>query len=78
MSQVVSFRLSKENPREAKAYEILNAWRANGYSMRHTITQALLTLDGPQAEPETRAEFDELSDNVRQVRQLLAVPFQSL
>ena len=47
MSEVISFRLSKENPREALAYEILKGWHEKGHSIRHTITEALLKLGEP-------------------------------
>jgi len=45
MSEVISFRLDKENLREAKALMILHEWRKNGYSLRQTITEALVSLD---------------------------------
>jgi hypothetical protein len=44
MSEVISFRLSEDNPREAQAREVLNAWVDKGYSVRHIITEALLQL----------------------------------
>ena len=51
MSDVISFRLNKENQREAKALEVLNAWIEKGFSTRHILTTALLELDHPGSEP---------------------------
>jgi len=51
MSDVISFRLNKENQREAKALEVLNAWIEKGFSTRHILTMALLELDHPGSEP---------------------------
>lgn len=42
MSKVSSFRLSDDNPREAQAREVIEAWVEEGYSVRHIITEALL------------------------------------
>jgi len=44
MSDVFSFRLSDQNPREAQAREVINARVKQGYSLRHIITEALLLL----------------------------------
>jgi hypothetical protein len=45
MSEVISFRLNKENPREAKAIEILHKRFREGQSVRTIITEALIGLD---------------------------------
>jgi len=45
MSEVISFRLNKDNQCEQKALLILHEWRIKGYSIRQTITEALLKLD---------------------------------
>ena len=45
MSEVISFRLDKNNLREAKALLILQEWRTKGYSIRRILTDALLKLD---------------------------------
>ncbi len=47
MSEVVSFRLDKTNPREARALEVLAAYLEQGYSARYILTEALLKLDHP-------------------------------
>ena len=71
MSKVVSFRLNKENPREAQAYEILGAWRANGHSTRYTVTEALLKLGELRTDSSPGAALDGISDTLNQVRRLL-------
>jgi len=47
MNEVISFRLDKTNPREARALEVWNAWIKKGFSTRHILTTALLELDHP-------------------------------
>lgn len=44
MSHVISFRLSEDNPREAKALAVLRSWLDEGYSVRHVMTEALTSL----------------------------------
>jgi len=70
MSEVISFRLNKGNLREAKALLVLQEWRAQGYSIRRIITDALLKLDATQTEPHTN-RLDELNDTLNQVNLLL-------
>jgi hypothetical protein len=63
MSQVVCFRLDRQNPREALALAVLSAWQEAGYSTRHILTEALLGLDdGSQ---------DELSAVVAELREVV-------
>jgi hypothetical protein len=42
MSKVYSFRLSGDNPREAQAWEVIDAWVSQEHSLRHIITDALI------------------------------------
>ncbi len=44
MSKVYSFRLSDDNPREAQAREVIEAWVEEGFSLRYVITEGLLRL----------------------------------
>ncbi len=41
MSEVISFRLNKDNPREARALRVLKKWREEGHNTRYIITEAL-------------------------------------
>lgn len=43
MSKVYSFRLNDDNPREAQAKGVINAWVGEGYSLRYVIVDALLS-----------------------------------
>ena len=45
MSEVISFRLDRENPREAQALAVLTKGQEAGYSLRHILTEALLALE---------------------------------
>jgi hypothetical protein len=71
MSKVISFRLDKENPREAKAFEVLKAWQGRGYSIRQTIAEALLQLDKGTPEPVRGEQLDEINEALSQLRQLV-------
>jgi len=43
MSKVYSFRLNINNPREALAREVIEAWVEEGFSLRHVVVEALLS-----------------------------------
>lgn len=70
MSEVISFRLNKDNLREEKARLVLQEWTTRGYSIRQTITEALLNLNQNSIEPESTV-LDELSETLSQVNHLL-------
>ncbi len=55
MSEVICFRLDQNNPREAQALAVLRKGQEAGYSLRHTLTEALLALEAA-AEGERTAE----------------------
>lgn len=50
MSKVFSFRLNKENPREARAIAILEAKMNDGISIRQVIIDGLLALSSNPSE----------------------------
>ena len=70
MSEVVSFRLDAANPREAQAREVLRSWYAQGYSVRHILTEALLRLD-EESEQATELSLVDLNQTLGRVSQLL-------
>ena len=45
MSEVFSFRLDKNNPREARVLEFLNCKHGIGYSLRQIIVEAILNFE---------------------------------
>jgi hypothetical protein len=49
MSKVISFRLNPENPRDAEALTILNNLASQGYSVRYTMTEAILNLSSKKS-----------------------------
>ncbi len=72
MSEVISFRLDRDNPREARAREVLRAWYAQGYSVRYVLTEALLSLEeSQQQDQESTFALDEVNRTLHQVMQLL-------
>jgi hypothetical protein len=52
MSQVFSFRLDKNNPREAQAMRVIETWASRGYSLRYVMVEALFAYE----EKGTRSE----------------------
>ena len=70
MSEVISFRLNKNNPREARALNVIRDWFTEGYSIRHIITEALLRLDGTDSE-QVSFTANELITSLHQINQLL-------
>lgn len=46
MSKVYSFRLDENNLREAQAREVIDAWVAQGYSLRHQLVEVLISFQG--------------------------------
>ncbi|MFC1879346.1 hypothetical protein ACFLZW_05485 [Chloroflexota bacterium] len=70
MSEVISFRLDKDNLREAKALLVLQEWRVKGYSLRQIMTDALLKLDEVHNNLLT-TQYVELQDMLAQVTEIL-------
>ena len=66
MSEVFSFRLSKDNPREVQAREILESWISQGYSLRYIITEALIHFR------DNGKHHEEISGLLDQLRGLLS------
>ena len=42
MSKVYSFRLDDNNPREAQARDVIDAWVSDGYSLRQKLVEILI------------------------------------
>jgi hypothetical protein len=69
MSEVISFRLDKDNPREAQARAVLKARVDKGYSIRHVLTEALLSYQGSHRElniHELSVKLDQISKLIQQ------------
>ena len=73
MSEVLSFRLNKTNPREARALEILSMWVKQGYSARFIMTKALLEMDHPGSDLEIRDDVRDWDLVVDQISQLIKI-----
>ncbi len=73
MSEVISFRLDRDNPREAQALAVLCKGQAAGYSLRHILTEALLALEAAaEGEQAAAAALQQMAEELRQVRAELA------
>jgi len=74
MSKVISFRLDAENPREARALEVINTWTNQGYSPRFILTKALLELGHPGSDIAMNQEGQALNavlDHIDQVIEMV-------
>jgi|GEM_PF-1378203 len=71
MSEVISFRLDRTNPREAQALEVLRKGQEAGYSLRHILTEALLALEA--AAEDEQAATRALADVAVQLEQIQSV-----
>ena len=70
MSEVISFRLNPDNPREAQALEILRAKQAEGFSSRRVLTDALIGMVSKKGQ-EMLFPIDEFNTALEQVSGLL-------
>jgi len=70
MSEVISFRLNRENPREALALEVLKNRFRKGFSVRYVLTEALLKLDESE-DASKNISYNDLKEALHQVNQLL-------
>ncbi|MBC8509642.1 MAG: hypothetical protein ISR58_07080 [Anaerolineales bacterium] len=70
MSEVISFRLNPDNPREAQALEILRTKQAEGFSSRRVLTDALVDL-AARKEQDTLFSIEEFNMALEHVSDLL-------
>ena len=69
MSEVISFRLDENNPREVQARAVLTARVKKGFSVRHVLTEALLAYHGSQGDigmHELSMQLDQLKTMLQQ------------
>ncbi len=72
MSEVISFRLDPNNPREAQALAVLEQGKAAGYKARHILTEALLALEASaEDEQQVLSALAEVSQRMEQIRDAL-------
>ena len=65
MSKVYSFRLSNDNPREAQAREVIEAWVEEGYSLRLLVTDALVNFRKQSYKTSVMDEILRQLDNIQ-------------
>jgi hypothetical protein len=65
MSKVFSFRLNDDNPREAQARAVIDAWVEEGYTLRYVIVEALLSHN------KANMERGDLSSAIEQLQDLI-------
>jgi hypothetical protein len=72
MSEVISFRLDRNNPREAQALGVLKKGQEAGYSLRHVLTEALLALEASAEEEQAVARaLLEVAGRLEQIQSAL-------
>jgi len=76
MSDIYSFRLSFQNPRENQAREVIEAWAKQGYSLRHIITEALLLLDNHETHSYNMDDLSEPIDRLFRLVERLESDYQ--
>ena len=66
MSEVISFRLNPDNPREAKALDILREKQASGFSSRRILADALVALEDKKGISQALyvEEFNEILERI--------------
>jgi hypothetical protein len=68
MSKVYSFRLDLDNPRESQAREVIDDWVSQGFSLRHILTDALISYrDNGDGDIGWDKIYDQLSELVREL-----------
>lgn len=67
MSEVISFRLDSNNPREAQALEVLACHQERGYSARQILTEALLRYGQDDVSNNLQAQLAEILAAMHQV-----------
>ena len=68
MSNIFSFRLSNQNPRESQAREVIQAWVKRGYSLRYIITEALLLLGNHETQT---VKIDDITEPIDRLFKLV-------
>ena len=70
MSEVISLRLDRNNPREA--LEVLKKGQEAGHSLRHVLTEALLALEAAEEDEQAvMLTLSELTERLAEVRTAL-------
>ena len=71
MSEVISFRLDPDNPREASAILVIQAWKEKGFSIRQIMAEALLKLKTNDKSDENLSDLyrklEEISDQIEAI-----------
>ena len=70
MSEVFSFRLNKDNPREVRALKVLKRWQSKGYNTRHIVIEALLKMEDADSNELKPLMLAELNEKLNRVSQL--------
>jgi hypothetical protein len=65
MSNVTSFRLDNDNPREEKTGRVLKAWYEEGYNQRYILTDTLLIINEPHSEQADTNALKEVNEKVK-------------
>lgn len=71
MSQVISFRLDPDNPRESSALTILTCWMSKGYSIRQVLIEALLQMQDIKSPSANQKDLQALKEEIERLISLL-------
>lgn len=70
MSEVISFRLDKDKPRESRALRVLKRWQEEGHNTRYIFTEALLLLEDSNKNELKVVMLAELNEKLNHVSQI--------
>ena len=59
--------MNPDNPRDAKALAVLQDWSSQGYSIRYTITEALLWVDSANSNAADNSMLNDLSQQIQEL-----------
>jgi hypothetical protein len=70
MSEIYSFRLDKDNPRENCALNVILQWKLKGFSIRYILTEALIEFKARAENTKKSKTSDALAEVLKQLNQL--------
>jgi len=71
MSEVISFRLDPNNPREAQALQVLERMITQGYSVRFIMSEALVKFGANKIDSERVENDPDIRATLREITKIL-------
>jgi len=71
MSEVISFRLCRDNPRESEALAVLRRKQKQGYGIRQVLVEALINLERDNSDEQIVLLAGQLQAAIREANSLV-------